>query len=114
MKKFVKVALLDVKERTDAQEIQLDEVRTDKTYNSLSDGLAKFHKVSEDHIENQLEKNRTGSYDEFFEKLLDEAGLYSRKNSANDKPLVFMIDTVTKGVDQNFIEKQLKSRRVNK
>lgn len=114
MKKFVKVALLDVKERTDAQEIQLEEVRTDKTYNSLNDGLAKFHKVNEDHIEKQLEKNRTGSYDEFFEKLLDEAGLYSRKNSANDKPLGFMIDTVTKGVDQNFIEKQLKSRRVNK
>jgi hypothetical protein len=111
MKKFVKVALLEQKQRLDAQEIQLEEVRTNKTYNSLSDGLAKFHKVNENHIEKQLEKNRTGSYDEFFENLLDEAGLYSRKNNKNDKPLGFMVDHTTKGVVETFIEQQLDKKR---
>ncbi len=66
MKKFVKVALLEQKQRLDAQEIQLEEVRTNKTYNSLSDGLAKFHKVNENHIEKQLEKIELGLMTNFL------------------------------------------------
>ena len=39
MNKFIKVALLENKELLDAQEIQLEEVRTNKTYYSINDAL---------------------------------------------------------------------------
>lgn len=113
MKKFIKVALLEEKERLEHQEIQLEETRTNSSSNLFLD-LQKFHKVDENHIEIQLEKKRTDSYDEFFENLLDKAGLYSRKNSDENKSLGFMIDSVNKGVDENFIEKQLEKKRFSK
>ena len=37
MAKFIKTALLEVKERTEQQEVQLEEVRTGETYTSLYD-----------------------------------------------------------------------------
>lgn len=113
MKKFIKVALLEQKERLEQQEIQLEETRKNSPSNLFSD-LQKFHKVDENHIETQLENKRTDSYDEFFENLLDKAGLYSRKNQDGNKSLGFMIDSVNKGVDENFIEKQLQKRRYGK
>lgn len=113
MKKFIKVALLQQKERLEEQEIQLEEVRTNQSSNLFTD-LQKFHKVNENHIEQQLESKRTDSYDEFFENLLDKAGLYSRKNQNNNQSLGFMIDSVNKGVDENFIEKQLENKRNSK
>jgi hypothetical protein len=111
MKKFIKVALLQQKERLQEQELQLDEVRTGESYSSLSDGLEQSHKVIEEHIELQLAKKHSDPYDEFFESLLDKAGLYSRKNDKGEKTLGFMVDSTNKGIDERFIQEQLDSKR---
>ena len=113
MKKFIKVALLQEKERLEQKETQLEEVRTNQSSNIFNE-LQNSHNVNENHIEIKLEPQRTDSYDEFFENLLDKAGLYSRKHQENNQSLGFMIDTVNKGVDENFIEQQLEKRRHNK
>jgi hypothetical protein len=111
MGKFIKVALLKQKERFEQQELQLEEVRTGESYTSLSEGLEKSHKVIEEHIELQLAKKHSDPYDVAFEELLDKAGLYSRKNNKDDKPLAFMVDSNNKGIDERFIEEQLNIKR---
>lgn len=111
-KKFVKTSLLETKERNEPKEQQLEEVRKNLHSNIFQD-LKKFHKVNENHIEQKLTEKHTGSYDTFFEDLLDKCGLYARKNQNNDKSLGFMVDTTNKGVDLDFVQKQLEKRRYN-
>lgn len=113
MAKFIKTALLQSKERMEPQEEQLNEVRTGETYESLNDGLSEAHNEVTKHIEKRLQKLHQNEYDEFFEDLLDKAGLYSRKGSY-DKPLGFMVDSTNKGVDERHIQEKLKSRHTNK
>ena len=113
MAKFIKTALLQTKERMEPQEEQLDEVRTGETYENLNDALSKSHDEVTKHIEERLQKLHHGEYDDFFEDLLNKAGLYSRKG-AYDKPLGFMVDTTNKGVDERHIQEKLKSRHTNK
>ena len=113
MGKFIKTALLQQKERMETQEEQLDEVRTGETYSSLSDALSQQHHEINQHIENRLKKLHHSETDEFFEDLLDKAGLYSRKGSY-DQPLGFMVDSTNKGVDERHIQEKLKSRHTNK
>ncbi len=113
MKKFIKTALLDVKERTEPKEIQLDEVRTDTPYTSLNDGLKKSHTNTESSLTDRLEQHYQKSYEKFYEDLLDDAGLYKRKGSY-DQPLGFMVDSCHKGVDEKHIQEKLKKRHTNK
>ncbi len=113
MAKFIKTALLQTKERMDTQEEQLEEVRTGDSYETLQDGLNKHHDEVTTHLQERLQKLHQNEYDEFFEDLLDKAGLYSRKGSY-DQPLGFMVDSTNKGVDERHIQKQLKSRHTNK
>jgi hypothetical protein len=110
MNKFVKTALLKVKERNEPQEIQLEEVRTDTAYKSLNDGLEKSHTNIETSLNDRLEAHYKKTYEKFYEELLDDAGLYSRKGSY-EKPLGFMVDTNNIGVNEETLEKQLKSKR---
>lgn len=110
MNKFVKTALLKVKERNEPQEQQLEEVRTDTAYKSLNDGLEKSHTNLETSLTDRLEAHYKKTYEKFYEELLDDAGLYSRKDSY-DKPLGFMVDTNNKGVNEETLEKQLKSKK---
>ncbi len=110
MKKFIKTALLKVKERNEPQETQLDEVRKDVPYESLNDGLKESHTNTESSLTDRLQKHYQKSYEKFYEELLDDAGLYSRKKPY-DKPLGFMVDTNNKGVNEEALEKQLKFKR---
>jgi hypothetical protein len=113
MAKFIKTALLQQKERMENQEEQLEEVRTGESYETLQDGLNKQHNEVTKHIEDRLKKLHHDEYDEFFEDLLDKAGLYSRKGSY-DQPLGFMVESTNKGVDERHIQEKLKSRHTNK
>lgn len=110
MNKFIKTALLKVKERNEPQETQLDEVRTDVPYETLNDGLEKSHTNLETSLSDRLEAHYKKTYEKFYEELLDDAGLYSRKGSY-EKPLGFMVDTNNIGVNEETLEKQLKSKR---
>ena len=114
MKKFIKVALLENKERLDAQEIQLEEVRTNKTYSSINDALEQQHKNINKSITESLNKKFNDPDNEFFENLLDQAGLYSRQYNKNNKTLGFMVDSTNKGVDERHIQEKLKERHTNK
>jgi len=113
MAKFIKTALLQQKERMNSKEEQLEEVRTGEPTETKQDGLNKQHNEVTEHIQDRLKKLHHNEYDEFFEDLLDKAGLYSRKGSY-DKPLGFMVDSTNKGVDERHIQQKLKSRHTNK
>ena len=113
MAKFIKTALLKQKERMEPQEEQLNEVRTGETYQSLNDALSDSHEEVTKHIQERLQKLHHGEYDDFFEDLLNKAGLYSRKGSY-DQPLGFMVESTNKGVDERHIQDKLKSRHTNK
>ena len=78
---FVKTALLDVKERVDVREEQLEEVRKGPSYDNLQDGVrSKNTGVKEDGLEDRLAPVQTGEgAEDVKEVLLGKAGLYSQK-----------------------------------
>jgi hypothetical protein len=115
--KFVKTALLDVKERlTDRQE-QLEEVRTGEGYDgkSVLDALSVQHKGFYDKTkEEELESSRTGAgAGDVKEKLLADAGLYGHKVKDLEvkQALSELIDSVNHGVPTEVLEKQLAACR---
>lgn len=112
---FVKTALLDVKERLDESQLQLEEVRTGETYDNLQDGVrSKNTGVLNKTREESLESSRTGrGAEDSVQKLLSDAGLYKRRvNEEVNKSLKELIDSVNKGVPTEVLEKQLACCRV--
>ena len=112
---FVKTALLDVKERLDDRQEQLEEVRTGETYDNLQDGVrSKNTGVVNKTREESLESSRTGrGAEDSVQKLLSDAGLYKRRvNEEVNKSLKELIDSVNKGVPTEVLEKQLACCRV--
>jgi len=77
---FVKTALLDVKERLDDREEQLEEVRKDVPYSSINEGLRAHHKdVSDKTVGEQVSSKHTGTDAKVKEQLLSNAGLYGHR-----------------------------------
>ena len=115
--KFVKTALLDVKERLDDRQEQLEEVRTGEGYDgkSVSDALSVQHKGFSDKTnEEKLESSRTGAgAGDVKEKLLADAGLYGHKVKDLEvkQALSELIDSVNHGVPTEVLEKQLAACR---
>ena len=115
--KFVKTALLDVKERFDDREDQLEEVRTGEGYDGKSrqDALSVQHKGYSDKTrEEQLESSRTGAgAGDVKEKLLADAGLYAQrvKDPEIKQALSQLIESVNHGVPTEILEKQLAACR---
>lgn len=113
---FVKTALMDVKLREDVAEDNLSEVRTDVPYRSLGEGLAQHHKgnPADKTRGEELATKHSGEKIDNVENLLQNAGLYSRKDGSElNKSLSVLIDEVTKGVPTEVLEKQLASCRAN-
>jgi hypothetical protein len=110
---FVKTALLDVKERLDVREDQLEEVRKDVPYSSINEGLRAHHKdVSDKNVGEQVSSKHTGTDVKAKEQLLSNAGLYGhRVNDDVEVALSELIDQVTKGCPTEVLEKQLASCR---
>jgi len=82
MAKFIKTALLEVKERTEQQEVQLEEVRTGETYQSLYEALGK------------------------------KAGLYGRKNEeVAEKSFSEILEEMEKGFPEEILEIQLRNKK---
>jgi transposase-like protein len=108
---FVKTALLDVKERLDERERQLDEVRSGESYDNLVDGVkSKNTGVINEVRELTLKSKQTGaSQDAVKEILLGDAGLYGRRVKDEEvcKSLTELVDEVTHGVPTEVLEKQL-------
>jgi transposase-like protein len=108
---FVKTALLDVKERFDDRERQLDEVRSGESYDNLVDGVkSKNTGVLDGVREKQLQSKQTGaSQDAVKEILLGDAGLYGRRVKDEEvcKSLTELVDEVNHGVPTEVLEKQL-------
>jgi len=117
--KFVKTALLDVKERLEDRNTQLDEVRSGEGYEgqSIYDAISAQHKPENNVTrEESLKDKRTGKgADDVKEKLLADAGLYGRKVKNEDvmKSLFTLIDEVNKGVPTEVIEKRLQECRTD-
>ena len=117
--KFVRTALLDVKERLEDRNTQLDEVRSGEGYEGKSryDALSEQHKPEHDVTrEESLRDKRTGKgADDVKEKLLADAGLYGRKVKNEDvmKSLFTLIDEVNKGVPTEVLEKRLQECRTD-
>ncbi len=116
--KFVKTALLDVKERFDNREEQLEEVRTGEGYDGKSkqDALSIQHKGSADKTKEELlESLRTGAgAGDVKEKLLADAGLYGQrvKDPEVKQALSELVASVNHGVPTEVLEKQLAACRV--
>ena len=112
---FVKTALLDVKERLDDRESQLDEVRSGESYDNLVDGIKSKNTGFVNEVkEKQLQPKQTGaSQDAVKEILLGDAGLYGRrvKDEEVRKSLTELVDEVTHGVPTEVLEKQLSNHR---
>jgi hypothetical protein len=112
---FVKTALLDVKERLDDRESQLDEVRNGESYDNLATGVkSKNTGVDQNVRELQLKSKQTGaSQDAVREILLGDAGLYGRrvKDEEVRKSLTELVSEVTHGVPTEVLEKQLSNHR---
>jgi hypothetical protein len=112
---FVKTALLDVKERLDDRERQLDEVRSGESYDNLYEGVkSKNTGVVNEVREKQLAPKQTGeSQDAVREILLGDAGLYGRriKDVEVRKSLTELVDEVTHGVPTEVLEMQLSNHR---
>jgi len=108
---FVKTALLDVKERLDDRERQLDEVRSGVSYDNLVDGVKSKNTGAVNEVrEKQLQPKQTGaSQDAVTEILLGDAGLYGRRVKDEEvcKTLTELVDEVTHGVPTEVLEKQL-------
>jgi hypothetical protein len=117
--KFVKTALLDVKNRLDEREEQLEEVRTGEGYDGKSryDALSVQHKGSHDKTkEEELEAKRTGAgQSDVKEKLLADAGLYGQrvKDPEVKQALSELVESVNHGVPTEVLEKQLASCRAD-
>ena len=114
MAKFIKTALLKVKERTEQQEVQLEEVRTGETYQSLSDELEKQHKTVDAktlcELFTPLHKNT--SYNSLEEALGSKAGLYSRKNEElAEKSFTEILAEIEKGFPEEILEIQLRNKK---
>jgi ssDNA-binding Zn-finger/Zn-ribbon topoisomerase 1 len=112
---FIKTALLDVKERLDDRESQLNEVRGGESYDNLYEGVKSKNTGTVNEVrEKQLEPKQTGaSQDCVREILLGDAGLYGRrvKDEEVRKSLTQLIDEVTHGVPTEVLEKQLSNHR---
>ena len=112
---FVKTALLDVKERFNERERQLDEVRSGESYDNLYEGVKSKNTGAVNEVrEKQLEPKQTGaSQDCVREILLGDAGLYGRrvKDEEVRKSLFQLVDEVTHGVPTEVLEKQLSNPR---
>jgi hypothetical protein len=112
---FVKTALLDVKERLDDREKQLDEVRSGESYNDLQDGVRSKNTGAVNEVkEKQLAPKQTGaSQDAVREILLGDAGLYGRrvKDEEVRKTLHQLVEEVNHGVPTEVLEKQLSNHR---
>lgn len=112
---FVKTALLDVKERLDDRERQLDEVRSGESYHNLQEGVkSKNTGVQNEVKEKLLQPKQTGeSQDAVKEILLGDAGLYGRrvKDEEVRKSLTELVSEVTHGVPTEVLEKQLSNHR---
>jgi hypothetical protein len=112
---FVKTALLDVKERLDDRESQLNEVRSGESYDNLYEGVKSKNTGSVNEVKDkQLAPKQTGeSQDAVKEILLGDAGLYGRrvKDEEVRKSLTQLVDEVTHGVPTEVLEKQLSNHR---
>ena len=112
---FVKTALLDVKERLDSREKQLDEVRNGESYDNLYEGVKSKNTGAVNEVrEKQLEPKQTGaSQDAVREILLGDAGLYGRrvKDEEVRKILTQLVDEVTHGVPTEVLEDRLSNHR---
>ena len=112
MAKFIKTALLEVKKRTEQQEVQLEEVRTGELYKSLQEGLSKSHKtVDAKNFEDLFESVRKGNPSDPLEIQLSKAGLYKQKNNVEEKTFSEILEEIEKGFPEEIIEIQLKPRR---
>ena len=117
--KFVRTALLDLKERLDDREKQLDEVRSGEGYDGKSryDAISEQHRPIEDNTrEESLKSKQTGEgASDVKEKLLADAGLYGRrvKDLEVKKSLYTLIDEVNKGVPTEVLEKRLQECRAD-
>lgn len=115
--KFVKTALLNVKERLNDKQEQLEEVRTGEGYDSksLQEALSVQHKGYFDKTkEEELESSRTGAgAGDVKEKLLADAGLYAHmvKDLEVKQALSELITSVNLGVPTEVLEKQLAACR---
>lgn len=111
----VKTALLDVKERFDGREKQLDEVRSGESYDNLYEGVkSKNTGVVNEVREKQLKPKQTGaSQDAVREILLGDAGLYGRRVNDEEvrKVLTQLVDEVTHGVPTEVLEDSLSNHR---
>jgi ssDNA-binding Zn-finger/Zn-ribbon topoisomerase 1 len=112
---FVKTALLDVKERLDDRESQLNEVRSGESYDNLHEGVKSKNTGAVNEVKDkQLAPKQTGeSQDAVTEILLGDAGLYGRrvKDEEVRKSLTQLVDEVTHGVPTEVLEKQLSNHR---
>ena len=112
---FVKTALLDVRERLDGREKQLDEVRSGESYDNLYEGVKSKNTGAVNEVrEKQLESKQTGaSQDAVREILLGDAGLYGRrvKDEEVRKVLTQLVNEVTHGVPTEVLEDSLSSHR---
>ena len=114
MAKFIKTALLEVKERTEQQEVQLEEVRTGETYQSLYDALQKQHKSVDAktlcELFTPLHKNT--EYNSLEEALGKKAGLYGRKNEElAEKSFSEILEEMEKGFPEEILEIQLRNKK---
>ena len=114
--KFVKTALLDVKERLDDREEQLEEVRTGPSYDQQSVGVkSKNTGVHDMTKEELLESKRTGAGQNAIENALGDVALYGRKVKDEEvkKSLQQLVAEVNKGVPTEVIEKRLQECRAD-
>ena len=112
MRKFIKTALLQQKERLEQQEVQLEEVRKGELYKSLHDGLRKDHKeIDPKNFEDLFSSVRKGNPSDPIEVQLSKKGLYSHKNVEQDKTFTEILEEIEKGFPEEFIEIQLEPRR---
>ena len=107
--------MLDVKERLDTRQEQLEEVRTGETYDNLQDGVkSKNTGVMNKVREELLESKQTGKgAEDVKEILLGDAGLYAHKVKDLEvkKTLTELVAEVAKGVPTEVIEKRLSECR---
>ena len=114
MAKFIKTALLEVKERTEQQEVQLEEVRRGETYQSLYEALQKQHKAVDAktlcELFTPLHKNT--NYNSLEEALGNKAGLYGRKNEElAEKSFSEILEEIEKGFPEEILELQLRNKK---
>jgi hypothetical protein len=114
---FVKTALLDVKDRNDVREEQLEEVRKGPSYDNLQDGVkSKNTGVKDSGLEDRLAPVQSGEgADDVKEILLGKAGLYSQKVEDSDcmTTMTELIGDVAHGGYDVVLEEALKNHRAD-